>query len=188
MHYFVKYDLFLKTYYAGPYSLDEVHSHEQDIAGYSGISDVSIKEAALFYKLKEPLGFCSNFWRAKMFVDGKWWGTVEHLYQAAKTSDAKEHELIWQAEKPREARNLGQTVKLKPNWDEIKYAVMKQCLMIKFTQHHDLLQRLLDTGDKVLVEDSDIDYYWGWGATRTGQNMLGKALMEVRKELSDYHG
>jgi predicted NAD-dependent protein-ADP-ribosyltransferase YbiA (DUF1768 family) len=33
------------------------------------------------------------------------------------------------------------------------------------------------------VENSPIDYFWGCGAEKTGQNYLGKILMSVREEI-----
>jgi N-glycosidase YbiA len=33
------------------------------------------------------------------------------------------------------------------------------------------------------VEDSPVDYFWGCGIDRSGQNQLGQILMQVRSEL-----
>ena len=41
---------------------------------------------------------------------------------------------------------------------------------------------LLSTGNQVLIEHSN-DRYWGDGLDGTGQNKLGKILMEVRDKL-----
>jgi hypothetical protein len=46
-----------------------------------------------------------------------------------------------------------------------------------------LRQRLLDTGNRQLVEHTKHDSYWGDGGDGTGQNHLGKILMRVRQEL-----
>lgn len=184
--YFVQYDVLCSTHYAGPYTAEEVDSQKKDIEGYEGVRNVSIEKAALFYRLKEPLGFCSNFHRAKMFLDGRWWDTVEHLYQAQKTGIPEEFDAIWKAKTPKEARLIGQTVHMRNPWDSLKYKTMKDSCVLKFTQHQDLLVQLLATGTDVLVEDSPVDSYWGWGADHKGQNMLGKVLMEIRKELSGY--
>jgi predicted NAD-dependent protein-ADP-ribosyltransferase YbiA (DUF1768 family) len=39
------------------------------------------------------------------------------------------------------------------------------------------------TGDAVIVEHSQKDRYWGDAGDGSGENMLGKILMEVREEL-----
>ncbi len=140
----------------------------------------------LFYKSEPPYGFLNNFAPTKIYVFDRWWRNVEAAYQSRKTVIPEEVDAIWDARKPREARDLGQKVTLLPHWDEIKDLAMYNCVLAKFTQHHDLLKQLLTTGDAEIVEDSPIDWYWGWGKDRTGQNKLGQILMEVREELKNY--
>lgn len=142
-------------------------------------------EVIKFYRNKDPFGFCGNFYPSKFFIYGKWWKNVEAPYQSQKTLDEKEVEEIWLATSPKVVRDIGQKVKMVPNWDEIKYGVMKECVLAKFLQNHDLRKQLLDTGDATLVEDSPIDWYWGCGKDGTGQNKLGQALMEVRALLKN---
>lgn len=60
---------------------------------------------------------------------------------------------------------------------------MREAIRFKFTNHEDIKEILLSTGEDELVEDSPIDYYWGIGADGTGKNMLGKLLMELRTDL-----
>jgi hypothetical protein len=61
-----------------------------------------------------------------------------------------------------------------------KDVFMYEVCYAKFSQHADIKQILLDTGDEVLVEDSNIDPYWGWGKDHVGENKLGRILMAVR--------
>ena len=67
--------------------------------------------------------------------------------------------------------------------ERFKDVIMYQVVLAKFTQHEDLKKALLETGDAPLIEDALHDPYWGWGASRTGINRLGKILMAVRLEL-----
>ena len=138
-----------------------------------------------FYKSVPPHGYLNNFDTNTIYVFGRVWSTVEHAYQAQKTFSSEEYDAIWKAITPREARNLGQKVTMRSDWDSVKYSVMKECVLAKFTQHQHLQDQLLSTGEEELIEDSPIDWYWGCGANGTGQNNLGKILMEVRKELRD---
>lgn len=138
-----------------------------------------------FYDQDGEYGYLSNFYPSRIYIDNKWYATVEHAYQAAKTYDETEIKRIRQAKTPAEAKRLGQKVELRSDWDLRKKFFMKECLIAKFTQHHELRQKLLDTGIEQLVEDSPIDYYWGCGSDGTGKNVLGKLLMEIRKELSE---
>ena len=144
-----------------------------------------------FYKLKDPGGYMSNFYRARFFIYNRWWDTCEHAYQAQKCVDPTEYDAIHQAKKANDARLLGQKVKMREHWDNIhKDRVMEECVRAKFLQHKDIRDQLMATGDEELVEDSvqnsdpaHRDAFWGNGPDGTGKNMLGKILMKIREEL-----
>ena len=72
---------------------------------------------------------------------------------------------------------------IRPDWQAIKVDRMRDVLRAKFNQHEDLKQKLLDTGDAILVEDSKTDRFWGIGKKMNGKNMLGELLMKIRDEL-----
>lgn len=139
-----------------------------------------------FYKSEPPYGYLNNFRRADMFVYGRWWKNVEAAYQAQKTKVVSEYDSIWLAKTPRIARNLGQTVTMRPDWDDVKLQVMYECVLAKFTQNHDLRAQLLSTGDEHLIEDSPIDSFWGCGKDGNGANHLGRILMKIRTELREW--
>ena len=88
-----------------------------------------------FYRIKEPHGYMSNYKKAPMYLWGRWWKNVEAPYQAAKTSDPNEYDAIWKATTANEARELGQKVKMRPDWDQVKYDIMKECVLAKFLQN-----------------------------------------------------
>lgn len=69
------------------------------------------------------------------------------------------------------------------DWDLVKVSRMRCILREKADQHEYVRRKLLQTGDRELIEDSWRDDFWGWGESRDGQNMLGKLWMEVRAEL-----
>jgi len=60
---------------------------------------------------------------------------------------------------------------------------MKKALRAKFTQHEKLKKLLLGTENADIIEDAPNDYQWGCGKDGSGQNLLGKALMDIREEL-----
>jgi len=70
------------------------------------------------------------------------------------------------------------------DWEEVKDGIMLDALRLKFTQHSELKELLLSTGDEEIIEDSPIDSYWGCGSDGEGKNMLGKLLMKLRSELA----
>ena len=138
-----------------------------------------------FYKSNHPYGSFNNFKKAKMFIYGRWWNNVESAYQSRKALNPEDIVKIVNAKTPREARDLGQKIKMRPDWDEIKDNIMYECVMAKFLQNKELLIELLNTNPHELVEDSPVDSYWGCGLDGNGKNMLGKILMRVRQELTE---
>lgn len=142
-------------------------------------------ETIYFYSYAKRYFEFSNFSLHPIIIDGKEYATNEHYFQSVKFGDEAYKEKIRLAETPRKAKELGSSRKYKiiPNWDEERIDVMKKCVKEKFTQHESLKKVLLSTGNKVLVEDSPSDTFWGCGKNRNGQNMLGKILMEVRNEI-----
>jgi ribA/ribD-fused uncharacterized protein len=80
----------------------------------------------------------------------------------------------------------GRRITLRPDWEEVKYGVMRFAHGQKFAQFPAYRKYLLATGTRPLVEDSPSDFIWG-GRDRdgsyTGANLLGLALMEVRADL-----
>ena len=64
---------------------------------------------------------------------------------------------------------------------------MYKALIAKFTQHENLKEQLIATGNSFLVEHTKRDKYWGDGGDggndTKGRNMLGKLLVRVRTEL-----
>ncbi|XWV24509.1 hypothetical protein QJ856_gp0067 [Tupanvirus deep ocean] len=78
-------------------------------------------------------------------------------------------------------------------WDKHKFDIVTEGNRLKFGQNPALMKRLLETGNKTIVEAAHYDKVWGIGlkaedaikipeAQWPGQNLLGKALMVVRDE------
>jgi ribA/ribD-fused uncharacterized protein len=72
---------------------------------------------------------------------------------------------------------------LRKDWETVKEDIMRDALYAKFTQHSDLHELLLSTGDALLVEHTRNDRYWGDGGDGTGRNRLGLLLVELREKL-----
>jgi ribA/ribD-fused uncharacterized protein len=139
-----------------------------------------------FWGTGQQWGQFSNFWECHTVIDGKEWMTIEHYFQAQKVLDTQEQEYIRLASTPKRAKDLGRTCVLRKDWEKVKYQVMLNGLRAKFSQPQ-FKKILLSTGDRPLYEASPYDREWGTGQANgvgTGKNLLGKALMEVRKELN----
>lgn len=138
-----------------------------------------------FYSTKSEYGKFSNFAAFGFRVDGQWYRTSEHYFQAMKFEDADYQERIRETKSPMIAARLGRSrkVKIRSDWEEVKVDVMRTAVRAKITQHDELQELLLGTGEESIVEAAGRDYFWGIGKDGSGQNWLGKILMEVRSEL-----
>ena len=145
-------------------------------------------EELLFYNEWDPWGELCNYYVRDMVIDGVTWKSVEHYYQAEKSLDPVYRQLVHDAATPADAKALGNSPEYahRPDWDTWKLMAMRRGLFYKFMQHKDLQELLLSTGDKILHENSMVDYYWGIGEEKTGLSMLGKELMALREELRVY--
>jgi len=144
-----------------------------------------------FYKAWQPYGCFSNFSPHGINIQGIYWSTVEHYYQAEKfagTSDAVIIPLIHGAETPEIAAALGRDSnrQLRPDWEVVKTKVMREAVLKKFLTHADIREVLLSTDEQWLVENSPTDYFWGCGENKTGKNYLGIILMSVREEIRNF--
>ena len=126
--------------------------------------------------------FLSNYYDSPIFYDGILYPTVEHAFQAAKTTVFIQRIIIANKKTPGQAKCAGRKVTLRDNWDDIKLYIMKELIILKFTNPK-LKSALLNTKDAELIERNTWnDTYWG-SCNGIGENHLGKILMEVREML-----
>lgn len=139
-----------------------------------------------FYVLSNFSAFSIN-WQGRIFP------TSEHAYHwekfllGVKDGTVFVRDAILGAVSAHEAFKMAERWKplRREDWGLRKVDVMREILRAKVDQHEYVKRKLLATGDRELIEDSWRDDFWGWGANRTGQNMLGKLWMEIRRELKD---
>ncbi|WP_329305961.1 NADAR family protein [Streptomyces sp. NBC_01260] len=148
-----------------------------------------LREAAMtiyFYGADEvPHGCFSNFSDHGLDLDGRWWPTSEHYFQAQKFIGTRHADLIRRARTPLRAAELGRdpSKPMRRDWERAKDDVMRRAMAAKFLTHADIRGILLSTGDEEIVEDTTADHYWGRGRTGSGKNMLGRILMRTRGRL-----
>ena len=138
-----------------------------------------------FYNENEEYGFLSNYYVCPIFIDGKMYKSNEHYYQSQKSLDPDFAEKIRNADTCDDAKNLGNSPEctFRPDWNAYRNVAMTKAITAKFTQHPALKALLMATGDKLLVENSRHDFYWGCGEDKSGLNMLGRLLMATRDSL-----
>ncbi|MCI0482889.1 MAG: NADAR family protein, partial [Candidatus Dadabacteria bacterium] len=116
----------------------------------------------------------------------KYWPTVEHYFQAQKFIDTPLEDIIRCAPTPHKAKSIAKlaNIKLRRNdWFKIREQIMLMAILCKFETHSNLRDKLLDTENKIIIENSKKDYYWGCGKSGKGRNTMGKILMRAREIL-----
>lgn len=145
---------------------------------------------------------CLSQWFPAPFIIGDiYYFTAEHYMMAEKArlfNDDAVLAKVLNAQSPGEAKQLGRQVNNfnEGIWIEKRFDIVCQANFAKFTQNSELGQFLLNTGHKILVEASPVDKIWGVGLAADdhdiyqpnnwkGLNLLGYALMKVRKNMID---
>ena len=114
--------------------------------------------------------------------------------------DKEVFEQIMASDEPNEIKSLGRKIRNfdEKIWNDVKYSIVLNGNYLKFTQNRNLMNFLLSTGDKILVEASPFDKIWGIGMSENderinnpdewqGENLLGFALTEVREEIKSVY-
>ena len=139
----------------------------------------------MIWKFEKEYEWLSNFAPCTIVLHGITYPSVEHAYMSAKSDDVRWYlKCADESIKPGTIKKMSREIVVMPDWDAIKVAVMQECLHQKFNQEP-YKTLLLETGDVYIQEGN----YWGdafWGVdlnTRTGDNLLGKRIMEIREKL-----
>ena len=126
--------------------------------------------------------YLSNFELGRVIFEGIEYPSSENAYQAAKSLDVDVRKQFVNIT-PSESKKLGRQIEMRKDWDEVKYRVMYDIVLDKFTRHSKFGDLLIETGDRYLEETN----HWGdkiWGVCDgVGTNWLGKILMDVRTQI-----
>lgn len=182
-----KIQLYYQSWFSTP-----VPSPQQSTQKFS--SWQNIPNAIYFYDSKKPYYEFTNFYESpnQFELDGEKWNTVEQYYQASKF-----HELPIMQKKIREFTSDRQKSAagkafafaqendnlVRKDWRQVNIGIMLTAVRAKFEQNNGLNEQLKSTKEKILVEDSPKDSFYGRGSNWKGDNHLGRILMHVRDEI-----
>lgn len=142
----------------------------------------------------------SNHYLRDMVIDGVRYNCIEQWMMAEKARrfDPDKLTLIMAEANPSKQKYWGRAVQ---NYNEAVWVAARQHVVLKglfakFTQHKDLYDQLLGSGQMLLVEASPTDCIWGVGLAADnpdihdprkwrGENLLGQLLMSLRTSLRD---
>ena len=115
--------------------------------------------AIYFYTTRSDYGCFSNFSSHGFELDGEYWATTEHYFQAQKFPATDHCDQIRQAKTPKDAAKMGRdrSRPLRQDWEEVKDDIMRKAVLRKFETHPEIREILLATGDEEIVENSPID-------------------------------
>lgn len=130
--------------------------------------------------------FLSNFYPAKIvtsyspyFSETYEFFSSEVLFQSIKMKNKVEFDHIRTLDS-RMAKNKSKKFEIRHDWLNIRDSVMKFALECKFNQNPELIDKLVSTYPKKLVEGNVWkDTYWGV-CKNVGKNKLGVFLEELR--------
>jgi ribA/ribD-fused uncharacterized protein len=129
-------------------------------------------------RFRNANNFLSNMYNTPVTIDGITYRNAEAAFQAQKSADPSVRAQFARLS-GYDARELGNKIQIRDDWDSIKEGVMRLVIQAKFS-NPEMQRRLEETGDAELVEGNT----WGdvtWGVSNgRGQNLLGKILMEQR--------
>lgn len=149
-----------------------------------------VKDCISFRKTSEQFGGLSNMApNYTIEINNVRILTSEALYQACRFPDNIEiQKLIISQRSPMTAKDISKKyIELtRSDWDSERIKIMRWCLRAKLIFNWYTFGELLElTGEKIIVEDSGKDMFWG--AKRNdgyfeGVNALGRLLMQLREQ------
>ncbi len=138
----------------------------------------------------------SNFHPCRFTLDDKVFENSEQAFMYKKAKMFGDEEIaaqILKSSDPKQVKHLGRLVLNFDNhiWEKKRVSIMYDVVATKFDQNPKLMDLLVNTHPKSLVEASPYDKIWGIGLSATdsralsrdtwqGENLLGDILTEIR--------
>jgi ribA/ribD-fused uncharacterized protein len=146
--------------------------------------DTTLEEAVQFSRFDKDSPF-ATISDHPFLLDEVQWKTAEHYYQACKFKGLAYAEKIILAEDGQQAYDLGNRwlTRKTRGWKDQRQLYMTRALFRKVKEYPEVAEALLATGDSLIIETAQYDYYWGTGRDQRGKNMLGKVWMDIRRKL-----
>ena len=174
-------------------NLDKFPSHLDPANSCSTETDTHI----YFWTKHSPL---SNHHPSPFSLDGTSYSSAEQCIMHQKAlmfNDNLTASRIMASNDPGNQKSLGNNVNgfNRASWNNHSHDIVKRTMTAKFTQNPKLTDILKASGDKILVEASPHDKYWGAGLRHDdpmikssknwpGKNVMGSLLSELRSDIS----
>ena len=152
-----------------------------------------------FHNPDEENGYLSNWYLSEFTIDDIAFSSMEQYMMYEKAilfHDQETAKKILQTDNVAEIKALGRTVQNFDDtvWGQSREEIVYKGVFEKFRQNPELRKRLERPGEEVIAECAVKDKIWGIGLSMKdedrfcverwkGQNLLGKILMDVRKDI-----
>lgn len=146
-------------------------------------------------------GIYSQWYKADMEIDGIIYNSCEQYMMHQKALTFKDFEIaeeIMDETDPRTQKVWGRKIRNFNGevWNKVCLDIVTKGNFAKFNTYPAFKRRLMETGNRTLVEASPVDAIWGVGLSENdpaildeskwkGTNFLGIALMKVREQLTN---
>ena len=156
---------------------------------YYSIETYPVSECVAIRKVKEPWGIFGNFAPTPIIINGVTFKTSELLFQLMKFKEAEPVLAVYNANNPKMTAKHWEKTHRREDWGRMIVDAMKFCITQKFEQNEDFRKELERSKGKYIVEDQTSfpkksPDTWGvkqQGSDFVGPNLLGRILMELRK-------
>lgn len=152
-----------------------------------------------FHNPDEENGYLSNWYLSEFTIDDIAFSSMEQYMMYEKAilfHDQETAKKILQTDNVAEIKALGRIVQNFDDtvWVKSREEIVYKGVLEKFRQNPELRKRLERTGEEIIAECAVKDRIWGIGLSMkdedrfcverwNGQNLLGKILMDVRKDI-----
>ena len=100
-----------------------------------------------------------NFYPCEFVINDETWNSTEQYYQAMKSDDIYYRTKIKKETDGLECWKMGQTVRIRDDWDKVKVDLMYEANLAKFEQNKKLRDILISTKGKISLYG---DLYWNY--------------------------
>ena len=149
----------------------------------------ALPEDALYLDRKDALNLLGTCSRHAIELDGFTWPSVEHYFHGMKFHQQTLKTRISQAPRPAAAARIARNnfLRQRRDWKAVCRTVMTRGMYTKCKAWPEVARALLDTGERMLVDNDLYDSYWGCGRDQQGHNYYGRILMNIREKLREEH-
>lgn len=156
---------------------------------YYSIESYPATECVRIHKVAEQWGVFSNFAKTPIEIDGVVFKNAEQLFQIIKFKDVEQVKAVYGANNPKMTAKHWEKTHRRSDWGQIIVDAIKFCIQKKYEQSDTFRQKLAASEGYYIVEDQTsfpkkTPDTWGVklvGDSFVGPNLLGRLLMELRK-------